>query len=154
MSKYVSVKITDEDINFLVECCTPYVTVKEIEDFCSAVIQSVHKMNETQKVIDRDLLISFLKDKGGCYCLSEIDGYAKEQEFIAGCGIKGGMPPLPERSEKTITNKEVYENGGFEPKKKMHKKTEDNHQFEFTFDKTTLKTSDDVQKDQSEQILK
>jgi hypothetical protein len=119
MCNYVQVAIGDDDIDFLVEC-SAYATMDELYGFVQSVLNHVHKIpsgaaTTTKRILDLELCKQFMKDKGGCLNLSERDGYQAEQEFMQGSGIRMGLPNLPDRTDRTITNKKVYENGGVEP---------------------------------------
>jgi len=113
MADYVKFDLVDEDYEFM-KNCAPYATLDEMEGYCKSVIQSVHYMNEGgRKSLDRKLCESFMKCRDGAWVVSLVDGYAKEQEFLAGVGINA-IPPLPERTDETIVNKKVYESGAVE----------------------------------------
>lgn len=113
---HVRIATDDDDmIETLVES-SAYTTLEELEGFVNKVIRPIHKIDRDPViVIDEEYCCRYLVDKGGVYNLSEADGYAQEQSFIMSAGIQG-IPPLPERTARTITNQAVYDNGGIEPK--------------------------------------
>jgi hypothetical protein len=110
---HVSVSLDDDMFETLVES-SAYATVEELEGFVNKVIRPTHKVDrEPLVVINEEYCCRFMVDKGGVYSLSEADGYAQEQAFIMSAGIQG-IPPLRERTARTITNQELYDNGGVE----------------------------------------
>jgi hypothetical protein len=114
---HVSVSLDDDMFETLVES-SAYATVEELEGFVNKVIRPTHKVDrEPLVVINEEYCCRFMVDKGGVYSLSEADGYAQEQAFIMSAGIQG-IPPLRERTARTITNQELYDNGGVERNKK------------------------------------
>lgn len=131
MRNFVTVALTDDDYEMMAECA-PYATMEELDGYCSAVIQSVHMVTRerAKRTIDTQCCRDAMKDKGGVLVLTLSDGYAAEQEFLSSAGIKG-IPALPERTDRTITNKAVYDNGGFE----LPNAIKMDEPFRYTFDK-------------------
>lgn len=138
MCNYVEVNMSNDDIDFLVEC-SAYATMDEMHGFVQSCLNHVHKMTPgVKRTLDLELCKLFLKDKGGCLNLSDRDGYQQEQEYMQGSGMRMGLPDLPDRTDRTITNKKVYENGGVEtlPFKMLSKPAEE---VPITFDSATKK---------------
>jgi hypothetical protein len=107
----------DADLDALIEILvesSPYATIDEMEGYVNKVVRSVHKLDKDPIVLNEEYCCRYLVDKGGVYNMSEADGYAQEQAFITSAGIKG-IPPMPERTTKTITDAKIYENGGIPP---------------------------------------
>lgn len=102
----------DAVVELLVES-SPYTTTDELEGYMNKLVRSVHKLDKDPVELNEDYCTRYLIDKGGVYNLSEADGYAQEQMFLSSAGIRG-IPPLPERTPKTITNQKLYDNGGIE----------------------------------------
>lgn len=92
---------------YLVDC-SGSATIQEMDDFCAALFGSVHRITppiggETQqerhldgtgrfRVLNWERCKDFLVDRGGCYCISRVDGEAAEQEYSLAVAGNRGLP--------------------------------------------------------------
>lgn len=100
-------------LDYLVDC-SGSATIQEMDDFCAALFNSVHRIvppdPSTEKHLDAtgqfrvlnwERCKDFLVDRGGCYCISRIDGEALEQEYSLAVAGNRGLTPERERLPET-----------------------------------------------------
>lgn len=100
-------------LDYLVDC-SGSATIQEMDDFCAALFNSVHRVVPPDPSAERHLDATgqfrvlnwerckdFLVDRGGCYCMSRIDGEALEQEYSLAVAGNRGLAPERERLPET-----------------------------------------------------
>lgn len=118
---------------YLVDC-SGSATIQEMDDFCAALFGSVHRIappigGETQerhldgtgrfRVLNWERCKDFLVDRGGCYCISRVDGEAVEQEYSLAVAGNRGLPSsatdrdrLPETMTPAVSGGPAASQGG------------------------------------------
>jgi hypothetical protein len=135
IGNYVHVDMGEDDYDSLMQC-SAHTSIDDMYQFCSNVIHFIHKLRpleegdygvqrvnggELRRVLNYEFCKRFLKDKGGVYVISLKNGEQTEQQFANCAGA--ALPPPVERTAKTITNQNLYENGGVSKVGKLQAET-------------------------------
>lgn len=104
---------TETMFEYLVDC-SGSATIQEMDDFCAALFNSLHRIAPPDASVERHLDATgcfrvlnwerckeFLVDRGGCYCISRVDGEALEQEYSLAVAGNRGLAPERERLPET-----------------------------------------------------
>lgn len=123
MCKYITIDLTEADYSFLAECGA-HETEDAFYNFCANILHSVHKPRAVhegepgaqrvggdtwKRVVDLTYCKRFLKDKGGVLNMTAADALGAEQSFAQCCTA---MVEPETRTPQTITDANLYENGG------------------------------------------
>lgn len=109
----VSFELSEDDLSYLTECCD-YATTDELYGFCNLVKSTLHRprgsppgtIQGAELVFNLAYCKHMLKNVGGCWRISEVNGYDAMQPFWESAGQ--GFPDAPQRSERTIADKQQY----------------------------------------------